>query len=106
MAKADDIYALARYASEGNHDMAAQAIRCIAANEPVNSTLKDRLNRLLQRRAPSFASALLPKEMSIFARMISRLSSARLSAERIPRIEWRPPSLKIFAKMLIIISLP
>lgn len=64
MAKAEDIYALARYASEGNHDMATQAIRCIAANEPVNSTLKDRLNRLLQRRATSFASGPVPKELS------------------------------------------
>lgn len=64
MAKAEDIYALARYASAGNHDMAAQAIRCIAANEPANSTLKVRLNRLLQRRAPSISSDLVPRELS------------------------------------------
>lgn len=64
MAKADDVYALARYVAEGNHDMAVQAIRCIAANEPSNSTLKDRLSRLLQRSSPSLASRLVPKELS------------------------------------------
>ncbi|HDX8426144.1 TPA: AAA family ATPase [Aeromonas veronii] len=49
MARGDDVIALARHALDGNRDMVVTACRCIIANEPVNSSLKERMRKLLLR---------------------------------------------------------
>lgn len=64
MAKWQEVLALARYALENNRDQVVNMCRCIIANEPDNSSLKDHLKRLLSR-APSMMALqeLLPKDL-------------------------------------------
>lgn len=65
MARADDVFALAQAATTGERERVLSAVRVIAANEPATSTLKERLNRLLQRTATSAATPeLLPRELA------------------------------------------
>lgn len=52
MAKWQDYLNLARFALEGNREQVVNICRCVIANEPDNSSLKDNLKRLLSR-APS-----------------------------------------------------
>ncbi len=49
MAKGDDVVMLARHALEGNRDMVITTCRCIVENEPSNSSLKQRMQKLLLR---------------------------------------------------------
>lgn len=64
MAKWQDYLNLARFALEGNRDQVINMCRCVMANEPDNSSLKDNLKRLLSR-APSMMSIqeLLPRDL-------------------------------------------
>ena len=65
MAKADDVFFLAQAATSGDRERVLNAVRVIAANEPAASTLKERLNRLLQRSSASAATPdLLPRELA------------------------------------------
>lgn len=51
MAKSDEIFALARAAIERDHAKAVSTVRCIIAGETGRSTLKPRLQRLLENSA-------------------------------------------------------
>ena len=51
MAKSDEVFALARAAIERDHDKAVSTVRCIIAGETDRSTLKPRLQRLLENFA-------------------------------------------------------
>ncbi|MFM5296723.1 AAA family ATPase [Aeromonas veronii] len=53
MARGDDVIALARHALDGNRDMVVTACRCIIANEPNNSSLKERMQKVLLRMPTS-----------------------------------------------------
>lgn len=49
MAKWQDVLNLSRSALQGNREQVINACRCIVANEPENSSLKEQLSRLLAR---------------------------------------------------------
>jgi hypothetical protein len=50
-AKSDEIFALARAAIERDHAMVVSTVRCIMAGETDRSTLKPRLQRLMEKQA-------------------------------------------------------
>lgn len=64
MAKWQDVLNLSRFALEGNRDQVINVCRCIVANEPDNSSLKDQIKRLLSR-APSMLALeeLVPRDL-------------------------------------------
>lgn len=75
MAKADDVFALAQAAMTGERERVLNAVRVAAANEPAASSLKLRLERLLERqRAAAGAPLALPANL---AGLVVQLPSGR-----------------------------
>ena len=69
MAKADHVFNLARAALENNREQVVAACSVILAGEPANSTLKERLKRLLDRIPRQVTPDILPQNIQGLVRV-------------------------------------
>lgn len=67
MARAHNILTLAKHSLDNNRDQVINSLRAISANEPPNSSLRTRLERMLQR-TPTAPAAIVPPDIAKLVR--------------------------------------